>query len=64
MVGNLDVEVEHQQRVGPPAESSSAGDAGRHRLSWTGSTPMCPAGTSPKAQLPNEHFTDHFGIGQ
>ena len=45
MVGNLDVEVEHQQRVGHLLSPLPPENAGRPRHSWTEFTPMFPAGT-------------------
>ncbi len=42
MVGNFDVDVEHQQRIGHLLRAAAAGDARRHRLH--GPHPRLPAG--------------------
>ena len=63
MVGNFDVDVEHQQRIGHLFGPHAAGNARRHGASWTASTPTCPAGTIPK-MAERSLFTDHFGIGE
>ena len=60
MVGNLDVEVEHQQRVGhllSPLPPEMRGDtAFMDRIHA-----YAPGWIFPKLN-PNEHFTDHFGL--
>ena len=61
MVGNFDVDVEHQQRVGHLLRPAAAGDARTTPPSWTASMPTCPGWDFPKLN-PNEHFTDHFGL--
>ena len=60
MVGNLDVEVEHQQRVGhllsplPPEMRDDTAFMDRIHA-------YAPGWDFPKLN-PNEHFTDHFGL--
>lgn len=60
MVGNLDVEVEHQQRVGhllsplPPEMRDDTAFMDRIHA-------YVPGWDFPKLN-PNEHFTDHFGL--
>ena len=60
MVGNLDVEVEHQQRVGhllsplPPEMQEDTAFMDRLHA-------YVPGWDFPKLN-PNEHFTDHFGL--
>ena len=60
MVGNLDVEVEHQQRVGhllsplPPEMQDDTAFMDRIHA-------YVPGWGFPKLN-PNEHFTDHFGL--
>ena len=60
MVGNLDVEVEHQQRVGhllsplPPEMRNDTAFMDRIHA-------YAPGWDFPKLN-PNEHFTDHFGL--
>ena len=60
MVGNLNVEVEHQQRVGhllsplPPEMRSDTAFMDRIHA-------YAPGWDFPKLN-PNEHFTDHFGL--
>ena len=60
MVGNLDVEVEHQQRVGhllsplPPETRDDTAFMDRIHA-------YVPGWDFPKLN-PNEHFTDHFGL--
>ena len=60
MVGNLNVEVEHQQRVGhllsplPPEMRSDTAFMDRIHA-------YTPGWDFPKLN-PNEHFTDHFGL--
>ena len=60
MVGNLDVEVEHQQRVGhllsPLPPEMRDGTAFMDRIHA-----YAPGWDFPKLN-PNEHFTDHFGL--
>ena len=60
MVGNLDVEVEHQQRVGhllSPLSADMRGDtAFMDRIHA-----YVPGWDFPKLN-PNDHFTDHFGL--
>ena len=60
MVGNLDVEVEHQQRVGhllsPLSEDMRDDTAFMDRIHA-----YVPGWDFPKLN-PNEHFTDHFGL--
>ena len=60
MVGNLEVEVEHQQRVGHLLSPLSAGmrddTAFMDRIHA-----YVPGWDFPKLN-PNEHFTDHFGL--
>ena len=60
MVGNLDVDVEHQQRVGhllSPLPPQMRGDtAFMDRIHA-----YAPGWDFPKLN-PNEHFTDHFGL--
>ena len=60
MVGNLDVEVEHQQRVGhllsPLPPEMRNGTAFMDRIHA-----YAPGWDFPKLN-PNEHFTDHFGL--
>lgn len=60
MVGNLDVEVEHQQRMGhllSPLPREMEGDtAFMDRIHA-----YIPGWEFPKLN-PNEHFTDHFGL--
>lgn len=60
MIGNLDVEVEHQQRVGhllsplPPEMRDDTAFMDRIHA-------YVPGWDFPKLN-PNEHFTDHFGL--
>ena len=60
MVGNLDVEVEHQQRVGhllsPLPQEMRDDTAFMDRIHA-----YAPGWDFPKLN-PNEHFTDHFGL--
>ena len=61
MVGNFDVDVQHQQRIGHLSRPAAAGDARRHRLHGPHPRLLCPAGTCPRSS-PSEHLTDHFGL--
>ena len=60
MVGNLDVDIEQQQKIGhllsplPPR-------CAMIRPSWIVSTPMRAGWDYPKLK-PREHLTDHFGL--
>ena len=60
MVGNLDVEVEHQQRIGhllsPLPENMRDDTAFMDRIHA-----YAPGWDFPKLN-PNEHFTEHFGL--
>jgi ATP-dependent Lon protease len=46
LVGNFDVDVQHQQRVGHLLQPAAAGDAQRHGVHGSHPLPSCPAGTS------------------
>ena len=61
MVGNFDVDVEQQQRVGAPAWPAAPGDAERHRVHGPHPLPTPPGWDVPKLNA-SEHFTDHFGL--
>jgi ATP-dependent Lon protease len=56
MVGNFDVDVEHQQRVGHLLGRCPRRCATTPR-SWTASTPTCPAGTSRSSTRPTSPTT-------
>ena len=60
MVGNLDVEVEHQQRVGHLLSPLSA-DMRDDTAFMDRIHAYVPGWDFPKLN-PNEHFTDHFGL--
>ena len=60
MVGNLDVEVEHQQRVGHLLSPLSA-DMRDDTAFMDRIHAYVPGWDFPKLS-PNEHFTDHFGL--
>ena len=60
MVGNLDVEVEHQQRVGHLLSPLSA-DIRDDTAFMDRLHAYVPGWDFPKLN-PNEHFTDHFGL--
>ena len=60
MVGNLDVEVEHQQRVGHLFSPLSA-DMRDDTAFMDRIHAYVPGWEFPKLN-PNEHFTDHFGL--
>ena len=60
MVGNLDVEVEHQQRVGHLLSPLSA-DLRDDTAFMDRIHAYVPGWDFPKLN-PNEHFTDHFGL--
>ncbi len=60
MVGNLDVEVEHQQRVGHLMSPLSA-DMRDDTAFMDRIHAYVPGWDFPKLS-PNEHFTDHFGL--
>ena len=60
MVGNLDVEVEHQQRVGHLLSPLSA-DMRDDTAFMDRIHAYAPGWDFPKLN-PNEHFTDHFGL--
>ena len=60
MVGNLDVDVEHQQRVGHLLSPLSA-DLSNDTAFMDRIHAFVPGWDFPKLN-PNEHFTDHFGL--
>ena len=60
MVGNLDVEVEHQQRIGHLLSPLSA-DMRDDTAFMDRIHAYVPGWDFPKLN-PNEHFTDHFGL--
>ena len=60
MVGNLDVDVEHQQRVGHLLSPLSA-DMRDDTAFMDRIHAYAPGWDFPKLN-PNEHFTDHFGL--
>ena len=60
MVGNLDVEVEHQQRVGHLLSPLSA-DMRDDTAFMDRIHAYAPGWDFPKLN-PNDHFTDHFGL--
>ena len=60
MVGNLDVDVEHQQRVGHLLSPLSA-DLSNDTAFMDRIHAFVPGWNFPKLN-PNEHFTDHFGL--
>ena len=60
MVGNLDIEVEHQQRVGHLLSPLSA-DMRDDTAFMDRIHAYVPGWDFPKLN-PNEHFTDHFGL--
>ena len=61
MVGNFDVDVEQQQRIGHLLSPLPAGDAERHRVHGSAARLCALAGIFPKLN-PSEHLTDHFGL--
>ena len=60
MVGNLDVEVEHQQRIGHLLSPLSA-DMRNDTAFMDRIHAYVPGWDFPKLD-PNDHFTDHFGL--
>ena len=60
MVGNFDVDVEHQQRVGHLFGPLPQGDARRHRVHGPHPRLHARAGTCPSCNA--DLFTEHFGL--